>query len=181
MPRRLGEIVREPVLLAAPAGLLFALMTRRRAALGTLAAGALAMTAFAVLAATGLRVLGRYLLLPASLLIAFAAVAALGWTRLPRDQRLRRPWLACAALTTAMLAAFAPAQARRLSHLHAVLGAQAVIADDLHSLSDAGALRPARGRLGVPNHRLSPPSPCGSNCRRLRSPQGVPAPTRAPT
>ena len=64
VPRRLGEILREPVLLAAAGGGLLALAWRRdrRVRLGA-AAGLLALAAFCVLAAAGLPIITRYLLL----------------------------------------------------------------------------------------------------------------------
>ena len=65
VPRRLGEILREPVLFGAAGGGLLALaFLRARVALGA-AAGVIALVAFCVLAAAGLPILGRYLLAPA--------------------------------------------------------------------------------------------------------------------
>lgn len=156
VPRRLGEIVREPVLAAAPVGLLFGVLTRPRVTFPVLIAGALALGAFVLLAATGLPSLGRYLLLPASLLIVFAGVATLGWIRLPRSHPLRRPWAGCAALTAALLIVFAPAQFERLQRLRTVLATQANIATDLHQLADRGTLATPHARLAVPNHRPVP-------------------------
>ena len=62
VPRRLGEILREPVLFGAAGGGLLALaFLRSRVALGAVA-GVVALVAFCVLAAAGLPILGRYLL-----------------------------------------------------------------------------------------------------------------------
>ena len=81
MPRRLGEILREPVLLgAAGGGLLSLWLLRDRARLGA-AAGVAALVAFCVLAAAGLPILGRYLLLPAAILAIFCGPGAFGWLR----------------------------------------------------------------------------------------------------
>ena len=104
VPRRIGEILREPGLLAAATGgiLVLALM-RRRAAL-PIAAGVVSLGAFCVLAAAGLPILGRYLLLPAALLAVFAGAGrlrvgeartrplahALGRDRRGPDRRVRR-------------------------------------------------------------------------------------------
>ena len=87
VPRRLGEILREPGLLGATAGgiLVLALM-RRRAAL-PIAAGFVSIAAFCVLAAAGLPILGRYLLLPAALLAVFCGAGMFGWLQLERDDR----------------------------------------------------------------------------------------------
>ena len=69
---------------------------RRRAARARLPAparaagrggGALALAAFCVLAAAGLPILGRYLLLPAALLAIFCGAGAFGWALLPRGDR----------------------------------------------------------------------------------------------
>jgi hypothetical protein len=74
-PRRLGEILREPVLFGAAGGGLLALAwLRDRARLGA-AAGVVAIVAFCVLAAAGLPILGRYLLLPAAVLAIFCGDA----------------------------------------------------------------------------------------------------------
>ena len=92
VPRRLGEILREPGLLgAAVGGLLVLALMRRRAAL-PIAAGFVSIAAFCVLAAAGLPILGRYLLLPAALLAVFCGAGALGWLQLPRDDPWRRRW-----------------------------------------------------------------------------------------
>ena len=56
---------------------------RRRAAL-PIAAGFVSIAAFCVLAAAGLPILGRYLLLPAALLAVFCGAGAFGWLRARR-------------------------------------------------------------------------------------------------
>jgi hypothetical protein len=153
-PRRLGEIVREPVLIAAPLGLALSLFARRRDAARLFALAVIAIAAFSVAAAAGLPVLGRYLLLPACLLIVWSAVALGGWWRL--DGRLRRLWQLAGAVSLVAAIAFAPAQVRRLKTLERVLGDQAAIARDLHALADVGALEHC-GSIIVPNHRPVPP------------------------
>src|SRR6185312_3991364 len=67
LPRRLGEILREPVLLGAAIGGVLSLwrLRERRGVLLGAAAGVLAILAFCVLATAGLSILTRYLLLPA--------------------------------------------------------------------------------------------------------------------
>ena len=62
MPRRLGEILREPGLLGAAAGGILVLAFMRRRAALLVAAGFVSIAAFCVLAAAGLPILGRYLL-----------------------------------------------------------------------------------------------------------------------
>jgi hypothetical protein len=93
VPRRLGEILREPVLLGAAGGGLLALAwlrERRGIRLGALT-GVASLAAFCVLAAAGLPILGRYLLLPASILAIFGAAGALGWLALAPGDPRRRP------------------------------------------------------------------------------------------
>ena len=156
-PRRIGEIVREPVLFAAIGGALFGALATPRKVMPLLAAIAVALLSFAVMAAAGLPILGRYLLFPASLLIVLAAIGALGWRDLASEQRLRRPWQLFAALALGLLVATAPAQAARLATLSRTLGAQREISSDLHALADSRApAASCRGPVRVPNHRPVP-------------------------
>ncbi len=85
VPRRLGEILREPGLLGAAAGGLLVLAFMRRKAALPIAAGFVSIGAFCVLAAAGLPILGRYLLLPAALLAVFAGAGVFGWRTLAAD------------------------------------------------------------------------------------------------
>ena len=99
VPRRLGEILREPVLFGAAGGGLLALaFLRSRVALGA-AAGVIAIVAFCVLAAAGLPILGRYLLAPATILAIFCGAGAFGWAELPRGHPWRRRWAWFGAIT----------------------------------------------------------------------------------
>ena len=106
-PRRLGEILRAGLVGAAGGGLLALAYLRPRALPGAVA-GALALAAFCVLAAAGLPILGRYLLLPATLLAIFCGAGAFGWALLPRGDKRRRAWAWFGALTLVLLVAFAP-------------------------------------------------------------------------
>jgi hypothetical protein len=160
VPRRLGEILREPVLLGAAGGGLLALAwlrERRGIRLGALT-GVASLAAFCVLAAAGLPILGRYLLLPASILAIFGAAGALGWLALAPGDRRRRPWQAFGAVVVLALVAFAPAQADRLGDLRRALDRQAAIQADLARVARAGGLG-ARGGcrpVAVPNRRPVP-------------------------
>jgi hypothetical protein len=135
MPRRLGEIVREPVLLAAVGGALFSLWLLRRRALLGVGAGIAAAVAFFVLAAAGLPLLTRYLVFPATLLIVFAAAGLLGWRLLPAGDRRRRPWQAFAALALVAFVVFAPGQVDRLDRLQNALTLQERVIDDLRTVT----------------------------------------------
>jgi hypothetical protein len=152
VPRRLGEILREPVLFGAAGGGLLALaFLRKRVALGA-AAGVTALVAFCVLATAGLPILGRYLLGPAVILAIFAGAGAFGWRELPKGHPWRRRWAWFGAATLAALIAFIPAQANRIGDLRDALRIQDGIQDDLHTIADKLPCLPAT----VPNHRPVP-------------------------
>jgi hypothetical protein len=152
VPRRLGEILREPVLFGAAGGGLLALaFLRKRVALGA-AAGVAALVAFCVLATAGLPILGRYLLGPAVILAIFAGAGAFGWRELPKGHPWRRRWAWFGAATLVALIAFIPAQANRIGDLRDALRIQDGIQDDLHAIADKLPCLPAT----VPNHRPVP-------------------------
>ena len=153
VPRRLGEILREPVLLAAAGGGLLALAWRRdrRVRLGA-AAGLLALAAFCVLAAAGLPIITRYLLLIGTLLAIFAGAGAFGWLDL-LPGRERTWWARFALVALVALAAFAPGQAQRIDRLGDALATQ----EDIQAaLGDLVAGEPLREPVAVPNRRPIP-------------------------
>ena len=155
VPRRLGEILREPALIAAAGGGLLSLaFLRRRVQIGA-AAGVLSLVAFCVFAAAGLPLLGRYLLLPAAILAIFAAAGALGWLALPRDHPFRLAWAGFGVVALAVSVLFVPGQVRRIDRLSDSIAGQQRIRDDLHDLADAGTLGGCRP-LVVPTHRPVP-------------------------
>ena len=152
VPRRLGEILREPGLLGAAAGGILVLAFMRRRAALPIAAGFVSIAAFCVLAAAGLPILGRYLLLPAALLAVFCGAGALGWLQLPREHAWRRRWAVIGGVVLAAFVAFTPAQADRIADLRASMGTQEEILADLHDLTDDFTCEP----VAVPNHRPVP-------------------------
>jgi len=156
VPRRLGEILREPVLLGAALGGLLSLALLRRRALLPAAAGVVALAAFCVLAAAGLPILGRYLLLPAVLLAVFCGAGAFGWRALPVEHRWRRPWIGAAVVVGLALVAFTPRQVERIGDLRASIATQRTIVSDLDALADSGAIWPGCAPVAVPNHRPVP-------------------------
>jgi hypothetical protein len=159
MPRRLGEIMRLPELLAAVAGFGLALAWFRRRAAVPAAVLVLNGVAFLVLAVGGLSLLGRYLFLAGAMLSLFAAVGALGWLALDPGDRRRRPWMLGGLAILAAILVFAPAQAGRLHDLRTDIAARDRVAADLHDLVRepvaARALHSCGGLL-VPNHRPVP-------------------------
>ena len=153
VPRRLGEILREPVLLAAAGGGLLALAWRRdrRVRLGA-AAGLLALAAFCVLAAAGLPIITRYLLLIGALLAIFAGAGAFGWLDL-LPGRERTWWARFGLVALLALVAFVPDQAGRIDRLGDALATQERIQA---KLGDLVAGKPLPQPVAVPNRRPIP-------------------------
>ena len=107
-PRRLGEVLQWPGMVGAAGGIVLGLaFLRRRSEIGV-AAAALALGAFAILAISGLAILPRYTMLAAAVLAVFAALGLLGWRLLEPGHRWRRPWQAFAALVALMFVVWAP-------------------------------------------------------------------------
>jgi hypothetical protein len=155
-PRRLGEVLQWPGMVGAIGGVVLGLaFLRRRSGLGV-AAAALALLAFAILACGGLAILPRYTMLAAAILAIFAALALLGWRLLEPGDPWRRRWQLFAALVLAMFVIWLPNQWDLDSRVDADLTNQARIEDDLTNLVDAGAFEPLCGKVAVPNHRAVP-------------------------
>jgi hypothetical protein len=155
-PRRLGEVLQWPGMVGAAGGVVlgFAFL-RRRSALG-LAATALALFAFALLACAGLAIIARYTMLAAALLAIFVALALLGWRLLEREDPWRRRWQLFAGLVAVMFVLWLPNQWDLDSTVHRDLENQGRIEGDLSDLVDAGAFEPLCGPIAVPNHRAVP-------------------------
>jgi len=155
-PRALGEVLQWPGMVGALGGVVlgFAFL-RRRSALG-LAAAALALLAFALLAGAGLAILARYTMLAAALLAIFVALALLGWRLLDRGHPWRRRWQLFAGLVALTFVAWLPNQWDLDSRVDTDLTNQARIEGDLTDLVDAGAFEPLCGPIAVPNHRAIP-------------------------
>jgi hypothetical protein len=153
LPRRLGEILREPVLFASAGGGLLALAWRRdrRVRLGA-GAGLLAVAAFCVLAAAGLPIITRYLLPTGAVLAIFAGAGAFGWLDLlPGAERTW--WARFGALAIVVLLVFVPDQARRIERLGDALRTQETIQARLADVVRGGL--PCEP-LAVPNRRPIP-------------------------
>ena len=174
VPRRLGEILREPVLLAAAGGGVLALAWRRdrRVRLGV-AAGLLALAAFCVLAAAGLPIITRYLLLTATLLAIFAGAGVFGWLDL-LPGRERTWWARFAALALVALLVFVPSQARRIDRLGNALARQEAIQGKLGELVAGERLR-AAGRGSQPAADPAAGAVAGARPRADRRRAGRPA------
>lgn len=155
-PRRLGEVLQWPGMIGAAGGVLLGLaLLRRRSAIGV-AAAALALGAFAVLASAGLAIIPRYTMLAAAILAVFAALALLGWRLLDAGHPWRRPWQAFAVLVALMFVVWAPNQYDLLHRVDVDLTNQRAIEEDLHDLASSGAFEPPCLPISVPNHRAVP-------------------------
>ncbi|HWT91241.1 MAG TPA: hypothetical protein VN179_09005 [Solirubrobacterales bacterium] len=155
-PRRLGEVLQWPGMVGALGGVVLGLaFLRRRSSLGV-AAAALALLAFAILACGGLAILPRYTMLAAAVLAVFAALALLGWRLLEAGHPWRRRWQVFAGIVLAMFLVWLPNQWDLDSRVDTDLTNQARIEGDLSDLVDAGAFEPLCGDIAVPNHRAVP-------------------------
>lgn len=156
IPRRIGEILRPAVLVAAAlGGVLTLLWLRSRALLGA-AAGVLAVVVFALFAALGLPINTRYAFLVAAILCVFAGAGVFGWINLARGEQRRHWWIAGAALVLVALIAYAPAQYRSAHREFDKLARQQRVEGDLLALVDDHAINLACGPVGVPNHASIP-------------------------
>jgi hypothetical protein len=155
-PRALGEVMQWPGMVGGLGGVVlgFAFL-RRRSALG-IAAVALSLLAFALLACAGLAIIARYTMLTSAVLAIFVALALLGWRLLEPDHPWRRRWQLFAGLVLAMFLIWLPNQWDLDSKVDTDLTNQAKIEDDLTELVDAGAFEPLCGPIAVPNHRAVP-------------------------
>ena len=155
-PRRLGEILREPVLVGAAGGGVLTLWLLRDRARLPAAAGFLAAAAFALLAIAGLAVITRYAMLAAVILAIFCGAGVFGWIRLPPEHPWRRRWMAFGAVVAVLFVVFAPAQVDRLENLQDSIAVQEEIRDDLKELTDDAEIDPGCEPVTVPNHRPVP-------------------------
>ncbi len=155
-PRRLGEVLQWPGMVGAAGGVVLGLaFLRRRSAVGV-AAAALALAAFAVLASAGLAIIPRYTMLAAAILAVFAALALLGWRLLEPGHPWRRAWQVFAAVITLMFVVWGPNQYDLLHRVDVDLTNQSEIEDDLDDLAASGAFEPPCLPISVPNHRAVP-------------------------
>jgi hypothetical protein len=156
VPRRIGEILRPPVLAGAALGGVLSLWLLRRRALPATVVGLLAVLVFVLVAAAGLPINTRYAFLTAAVLCVFCGAGALGWTRLQRDDPHRRWWMALGVLVLLALLAFTPAQVKSAHREMDKLARQQAIQDDLISLVGDGSVNLRCGPVGVPNHAPVP-------------------------
>ena len=111
---------------------------------------------FVLLAAAGLSVIDRYLLMPAVLILVFCAFALTGWTMLERGL-LRRVW-ALGALVLAVIGVYLAASTLSVGKIQTELGfrntGQTSLVAILHKPNVRHDL--ACGPVSVPDHKLVP-------------------------
>jgi hypothetical protein len=157
VPGYLRFVLTAPVAWVGLAGAAAALLGLYARTLLPAAVTGLGLLAFLVLGATGLPLLTRYLLLPATLLTLACAVAALGFTTPgARDAR----WRAGGALALAVLLIALPGQRAALRGAVAVADARRPVQRDLARILDAVRAAPCAGRLSVPDDRPHPFAAC---------------------
>ncbi|MBJ7331971.1 MAG: hypothetical protein JHC95_18890 [Solirubrobacteraceae bacterium] len=156
LPRRIGEILREPVLLGAAGGLGFGLWRLRDRSRLPLIAGLLGVAAFCVLATAGLSILVRYLLPVATIGAIFAGAGVFGWMVLDPDDGARPWWIGFAVVVVVALVAFTPKQVDRLDALQRALSTQEAIVGDLETFFSEDPPGPVCPRYVVPNRRPVP-------------------------
>ena len=159
MPRRLGEIARLEYLIASLIGVAVGFALLRKRILLPLAIAVLNGVAFIVFGIAGLSLLGRYLFLASTMIALFAALAALGWTALPKGTKYRRRWAAGGVLLIAGFLVLTPWQVDRLIDLRTDIADRDRVAADLHRIAEEPAVARAAKAcrpLYVPNHRPVP-------------------------
>jgi hypothetical protein len=156
IPRRIGEILRPPVLAGAALGGVLSLLWLRARALPGALAGVVAVVVFAAFASLGLPIDTRYAFVPAAILCIFFGAGVFGWTLLARDDPRRRWWMAGGALVLVALLAYAPSQYKSAHRELGNLARQQRIEGDLLALVSDRAITLRCGPVGVPNHAPVP-------------------------
>src|SRR4051794_16320735 len=159
-PRRLGEILRLPELIAAVAGVAFTLKWMRDRAHLPLVIALLNGVAYTAFAIAHLPLLGRYLFVGASMLAVFAGAGVFGWQALPRGHAGRRLWRPVGIAALAAIVLFFPLQqVDRLNVMKGDIAARDRVQADLKELVQRPAVKRAIhacARVYVPSHRPVP-------------------------
>jgi hypothetical protein len=153
-PEYLRSVLSTQVVWLGLAGAAAALVWLYERTVLTAAAAALGLVAFLVLGATGLPLLTRYLLLPATLLALWCAVAALGFTVVRS-----RAWLLAGGAALVVLALAVPDQRGALRRSLSALHTRSRISSQLVDIASDPRVRAAAARCGavsVPDDRPRP-------------------------
>jgi hypothetical protein len=156
LPRRIGEILRPPILVgAALGGVLTLLWLRDRARLLALA-GAIAVVVLGAFTAVGLPLDTRYAFLAAAILCVFCGAGVFGWTLLPHGDPRRRWWMIAGVVVLLGILAYIPAQYHSVDRKLAELARQETIENDLITLVEGGTISTRCEPVGVTNHAPIP-------------------------
>jgi hypothetical protein len=155
-PRRVGEIVRLPELIAAVIGLVLGFRWFRERVALPAAIGALNAAAFVLFGIAGLSLLTRYLFLAGTMVALFAAVGCLGWIELRPGDRGRVLWRGVGVVSLGVIVVFfGLQQVDRLTSLRTDIRNRDRVQDDLRMLAGAPVFDSCRP-VFVPNHRPVP-------------------------
>jgi hypothetical protein len=156
IPRRIGEILRPPVLFgAAIGGVLSLLWLRQRARPGAIV-GVVAVLVFAALASVGLPINSRYAFLAATILAIFCGAGAFGWMLLEAGDPRRLRWMLAGGAVLLAFVAFIPSQYREVRSQLQALGRQQRIQNELLALVNSGRISLRCGGVEVTNHAPIP-------------------------
>jgi hypothetical protein len=156
IPKRIGEVLRAPVLVGAALGGVLSLLWLRERALPPALAALLAVVVFAAFASVGLPIDTRYAFLTAAILCVFCGAGVAGWLDLAPADRRRRWWMAAGVLVALALLAFAPASYRGAERQLGELEKEQRIENELVALVRNGSITLRCGPVGVPNHAPIP-------------------------
>src|SRR4051794_38213404 len=160
LPRRLGEILRLPELLAAVAGFVFALRWMRERVHFPFVVALLNGVAYVAFSVARLPLLGRYLFVSAAMLAVFAGAGAFGWRALSPGHPGRRIWRPVGVAAALAIVVFFPLQQTdRLDLLKHDIANRDRIQADLHALVEQPAAKAVLAkcrRLHVTSHRPVP-------------------------
>jgi hypothetical protein len=155
--RRLGEVLGPDGLFAAALGAVLSLWLTRSRVMLAVAATAIAVVAFALIAAAGLSIQDRYVFLIASLGAIFGGIGLFGWRSLDSRHPHRRLWQGAAVAIVVAVVATIPWQVPRFRQTFSSakaadrsLSAQQRIQDDLVALVKRGAITRRCGLISVP-------------------------------
>ena len=154
-----GYTLREPLVLALPVGLFFALRHARRKALLPLAVVVAMTLVFMAGPIFGLPLIGRYVRTPSVLLTLFYGLAVCGWVML-RNPAARRRWQLVGGVCAALSIAFLPWHADLLADIDRRIDRDRVLHTELRAAARAPAVREALaacgGRMSTADHRPIP-------------------------
>jgi hypothetical protein len=159
-PELLEVILNTPVVLGGIAGCMAGLYVLYERSLLPAALTGMGLVAFLVLGLAGLPGLIRYLLLPASMLALFCAVAVFGWSNLPAGDWRRLVWIPASAFLVVALIGWVSEDRTGIIAVKGWTEIRQEAEGDLHDLANSSTTdvwyRRCGGRMYVPNHRVVP-------------------------